>query len=148
VITATLIALIAAVGREEMAVATGMSYLFRTSGQVIGVSLSGTLLQYLLVKHLNERITGPGAAEIIENIRHSTIIIPSLDPPIRRAAIESYALSLRTIFWAQAAIAVLAFLSCLPIQENPLPETMVEQAKLDEDRRRQHGQEEERPENA
>lgn len=87
-ITSTLIALIAAVDREDVAVATGsasktlkrleivtltldvsVSYLFRTTGQVIGVSLSGALLQSLLARHLRERITGPGAVEIIQSIR-------------------------------------------------------------------------------
>ena len=46
-----------------------VSLLFRTAGQVLGVSLTGALLQSLLIKDLRERITGPGAAELIDAIR-------------------------------------------------------------------------------
>ncbi|KAG9002808.1 hypothetical protein FRB94_003611 [Tulasnella sp. JGI-2019a] len=116
-----------------------VSYLFRTTGQVIGVSLSGALLQSLLVKHLRERITGPGAAEIIQNIRHSITIIPNLDPATRRAAVESWGLSLRIVYLAQMSVAILTFISCLFIEENPLPGTMAEQEEQ-EDRRRQERQ--------
>ena len=52
--------------------------------------------------------------------RHSAKIIPSLEPHIRNAAIESYADALRVVFICQAAICLLGFLACLPIQENPL----------------------------
>lgn len=41
-----------------------VTYLFRTAGQVIGVSLSGALLQAVLAAKLKERITGPNAAEV------------------------------------------------------------------------------------
>ena len=41
-----------------------VTYLFRTSGQVLGVSLSGALLQAVLTNKLRERITGPGAIEV------------------------------------------------------------------------------------
>jgi len=134
-ITSTLIALIAAVGREDVAVATGISYLFRTTGQVIGVSLSGALLQAVLLKNLRERIKGPDAAELIRAIRHSTTIIPSLEPPMRQAAVESYALGLRAVFIFNAVVSALCFLATLPIEENPLPGSHVEQAEHDERRR-------------
>ncbi|CUA76812.1 Multidrug resistance protein fnx1 [Schizosaccharomyces pombe 972h-] [Rhizoctonia solani] len=68
-ITSTLIALIASVDKKDYAVATGISYLFRTTGQVLGVSLSGALIQAVLVSSLRKRIQGPGAEKIIQNIR-------------------------------------------------------------------------------
>ncbi|KAG8979131.1 hypothetical protein FRC05_009341 [Tulasnella sp. 425] len=120
-ITTTLIGLIASVGREDVAVATGISYLFRTTGQVIGVAGSGAMLQNLLARNLKQRITGPGADEIIHAIRHSTTIIPGLEPSIRQAAVESYALALRAVFYAQTATAALALIVSLIIEENPLP---------------------------
>jgi len=140
VITSTLIAIIAAADREDLAVATGISYLFRTTGQVIGVSLSGALLQSLLVKHLRERITGPDAAEVIQRIRHSITVIPNLDLATQKAATESYALSLRAVYLAQMVFAIITFLCCLPIQENPLPRTMAEQAEHEERRRQERHQ--------
>ena len=41
-----------------------MTYLFRTTGQVLGVSLSGTLLQGVLLSKLRQRIHGPNAEEV------------------------------------------------------------------------------------
>lgn len=46
-----------------------VTYLFRTTGQVIGVSLSGAVLQAVLLKNLRQRITGPGSEQIIEAVR-------------------------------------------------------------------------------
>ncbi|ESK97591.1 vacuolar amino acid permease [Moniliophthora roreri MCA 2997] len=120
-ITSTLIAMIAGVTREDMAVATGITYLFRTTGQVLGVSISGATLQAVLLQKLRERIQGPGSTELIYEIQHSTNIIPSLSPRLRQAAIDSYADALRIVFICQAAWNFLAFLWCLPIQENILP---------------------------
>jgi hypothetical protein len=57
-------AMIANVAKEDVAVATGITYLFRTTGQVLGVSLSGALLQAILTKQLRKRITGPEAFEV------------------------------------------------------------------------------------
>ena len=41
-----------------------VTYLFRTTGQVIGVSLSGALLQSILTAKLRERIHGPDAVSV------------------------------------------------------------------------------------
>jgi len=139
-ITSTLIAMIANVAREDIAVATGITYLFRTTGQVLGVSLSGALLQAILTKQLRKRITGPEAFEIIEQIRHSTTIIPELPVPLRVAAVTSYADALKAVFICQVACHALALVCCLPIQENPLPATMEEQERLQRSRQNEQHQ--------
>jgi len=126
-ITTTLIAMIAGVYREDMAVATGITYLFRTTGQVLGVSLSGAVLQSVLLRKLRQRITGPGSLEIIEEIRHSISSISDLAPALRKAAVESYADALRVVFICQIAINILVFIACVPIEEHPLPGTHQEQ---------------------
>lgn len=41
-----------------------VTYLFRTTGQVLGVSLSGAVLQAVLLQQLRKRIQGPGATEV------------------------------------------------------------------------------------
>ncbi|CAK5275720.1 unnamed protein product [Mycena citricolor] len=99
-----------------------ITYLFRTTGQVLGVSLSGAILQAVLVQKLRERIQGPGSAELIHQIQHATDSIGHLDPVTRKAAVDSYADALRVVFIFQAAMSFLAFLSSIPIQESPLPE--------------------------
>ncbi|KAG8777287.1 hypothetical protein FRC12_000450 [Ceratobasidium sp. 428] len=72
--TSTLIALIAGIDKKEYAVATGTMYLFRTTGQVLGVSLSGALVQAVLVSTLKRGIHGPNADEIIQRIRQVQLI--------------------------------------------------------------------------
>lgn len=52
---------------------------------------------------------------------HSAESIRDLDPVWKKAAVDSYADALRAVFIFQAAMAFLAFLTCLPIEENPLP---------------------------
>ncbi|KAG0705491.1 vacuolar amino acid permease [Suillus ampliporus] len=118
-ITSTLIAMIAGVYKEDMAVATGITYLFRTTGQVLGVSLSGAVLQSILLRKLRQRITGPGSLEVsgIHEIRSITDLAPAL----RKAAVDSYADALRVVFICQIAINILAFIACVPIEEHPLP---------------------------
>ncbi|KAJ6629159.1 vacuolar amino acid permease [Mycena sp. CBHHK59/15] len=121
-ITSTLIAMIAGVVKEDMAIATGITYLFRTTGQVLGVSLSGAILQAVLLQQLRQRIQGHGSAQVgCLTISHSASSIPHLDPVWRKAAVDSYADALRAVFLFQAAMAFLAFLCCLPIEDRPLP---------------------------
>ena len=139
--------MIANVAREGVAVATGILYLFRTTGQVLGVSLSGAILQAVLTKQLQMRITGPGASEvrssfslqpparfadprappmqIIERIKHNSAIIPELPTPLRDAVVNSYADGVKVVFICQVVWAVLAFACCLPIEERPLPASVV-----------------------
>ncbi|CAA7259524.1 unnamed protein product [Cyclocybe aegerita] len=126
-ITTTLIAMIAGVYKEDMAVATGITYLFRTTGQVLGVSLGGTILQAVLLRKLRSRIQGEGSTDLIYRIQHSTQIIPTLEPHLRKAAVDSYADALRVVFIFQAALGFLGFLACLPIQESALPGSREEQ---------------------
>ena len=80
--------MIAGVSKEDLAVATGskysvpvildyqrlksglsVTYLFRTTGQVIGVSLGGAVLQAVLLDAMHEMIKVPDAEKIIESIR-------------------------------------------------------------------------------
>ena len=56
--------MIANVPREDSAVATGFMFLFRSTGEVSGATLSGALLQAILTNQLRNRITGPGALEV------------------------------------------------------------------------------------
>lgn len=75
VTTLTVVALIADVKRDHVAVATScgsfaaspltsVSYLSRTVGQVLGISFSGALTQAVLQKELESRITGPDAERV------------------------------------------------------------------------------------
>ncbi|KAJ7044136.1 MFS general substrate transporter [Mycena alexandri] len=123
-LTTTLLALIASVSREDIPIATGLSYLFRTTGQVLGVSLSAALAQTVLARNLRARIKIDGADEIIERILDSTAYIHNLSPELQEKAKASWARALRVVFYCQIVVALLYFLSTLPIEEYSLPDTI------------------------
>lgn len=75
--TCGLIALIAHVNREDVAVSTASSYLFRYGGQVVGVASSGAVLQWNLDRELHRRITGDGAEEVCVCCCQTPIVHPS-----------------------------------------------------------------------
>ena len=49
----------------DQATATGMSYLFRSTGSVVGITTTQCVLQNLLKTWLTKRITGPNAEYVI-----------------------------------------------------------------------------------
>ncbi|PVG04171.1 MFS general substrate transporter [Serendipita vermifera] len=109
-----------------------VTYLFRTTGRVVGVSLSGTLFQAVLLKKLRETMPGPDTAKIIEAIRHDASLVRFLDGTQKEAAVQSFAQALRAVFICQAIAAFMALLCSLPIEERPLPETREEHQESDE----------------
>ncbi|SJX60740.1 related to VBA1-Vacuolar Basic Amino acid transporter [Sporisorium reilianum f. sp. reilianum] len=121
VLTCTLIALINSVPRADVAVATSMSYMARNTGQILGVSVGGTLFQALLKRQLRQRITGKGADKIISEIRHRSAIVPELPTQLREAAIESYAYALRWVFIGIALVSVGTVVGCAFIEDKELP---------------------------
>lgn len=132
-LTTTLIAMITSVSRDDMAVATGITYLFRTSGQVLAVALSGAIIQARLNVELPKRIFGPGSEELIRRIRRETGIIATLPLEHRQAAVDSYASSIKMAFLFQVCAAVLLFIASLFIRENPLPATVDPKLNNDDD---------------
>jgi hypothetical protein len=52
----------------DIATISSISYLFRSTGGVIGVSLVSTVFQGKLKEYLEQTITGPDAKEVSESI--------------------------------------------------------------------------------
>ncbi|KAI5479235.1 MFS general substrate transporter [Pseudohyphozyma bogoriensis] len=121
IITVTLVALISAVDPKDMAASTGVSYLFRATGSVLGISLSTSILQNCLRKELPKVITGKHAAKIIHSIRTDVGIIKTLPKEVRQGAIDAFQYSFRWVFISITIAAVAAFLAILPIQQHNLP---------------------------
>ncbi|CAH7676683.1 major facilitator superfamily domain-containing protein [Phakopsora pachyrhizi] len=119
--TAVLIAMIATIPSKDMAVATGVSYLFRYIGQVSGVALSGSILQANLAAELRARITGPGSTEIIERIRHQSSSIKYLqDDYIKSSAIQSYKIGLKKVFEFDLMLSILSLMISFGIKSAPI----------------------------
>ncbi|ORX37438.1 transporter [Kockovaella imperatae] len=117
VTTLTVVALIADVGREGIAMATSLSYVARMTGQVVGVSMSGAVIQTVLARDLPRRITGPGSIEIISSIRKSSAAIKELSTDLQFAARMSYQKATHTVFVIQVVMCVLYTLAGLGIEE-------------------------------
>ncbi|KAG1731206.1 major facilitator superfamily domain-containing protein [Suillus paluster] len=115
VLQTNLVALLAHLPEGSMAVGTGFGQLFRGLGQVGGVAISSALFQFKLDRELRSRIHGDGAAEIVDEIRHSTTLVGQLPPDLQRAARDSYAISLRAVFTLAACSALLAYIVRLPV---------------------------------
>lgn len=97
VLTTTLVAVMAnvqKVGRGEIAVATAMTYMFRTIGQVLGVAFSSALLQFTLKRDLAAAIDDPA---LVDLIRRSTKVIATLPKETRDIAVGAYAHALHRV---------------------------------------------------
>ncbi|CDS14156.1 hypothetical protein LRAMOSA06326 [Lichtheimia ramosa] len=116
-ITTTLIAMLSTIAASEMATITSMSYLFRSAGGVIGISVTSAVFQAAVKHILSEKITGPDAEKYIEIARQSMSEVRSLLPAdILDIVLDAYEVALRYSFYSMMAMAALAFISTLFIQ--------------------------------
>ncbi|KIJ23971.1 hypothetical protein M422DRAFT_62375 [Sphaerobolus stellatus SS14] len=100
-VTTTLIALIANVTAADQAVAIAVSYLFRSLGGVVGISLGSALVQNTLRVYLADKLTGRGldVEEIVRHVRESLSYIDTLDPATRVIVRSSYEKAVASAFW-------------------------------------------------
>ncbi|KAI1435501.1 major facilitator superfamily domain-containing protein [Xylaria sp. CBS 124048] len=120
-INTTLISVIANAASEDTAVAIGCSYLFRSLGTTIGISITTATLQQMLRVSLTERLGGADQArEIEEQVRLSLDYIRSLDPDVAIIVRRCYAIATQWAFVPVAAFAVLATASAIFVREKKL----------------------------
>ncbi|WVQ71739.1 hypothetical protein IAR50_001280 [Cryptococcus sp. DSM 104548] len=128
VLTTSLVALMTHVqraGKGETAVATSMTYLFRTVGQVLGVAISSAIVQSVVQRDLLKTITGPDAAQIIYLIRHSTSSIHTLPPHYQLPAIEAYDHALGFVWVFNLVLSVFTVLALMLVEEEEMPDRQV-----------------------
>ncbi|CAD6900073.1 unnamed protein product [Tilletia controversa] len=118
ILTISLVALIASIDPKDMAAATGVTYLFRATGSVLGISLSNAILQNYLQSNL-EKSGLP--QKTIDIIRQDVSSIRSLPKATRELAIGAYQSSMHIVFIATAAAGLFALFALLPIAEHALP---------------------------
>jgi len=120
-VTSTLIGLIANASREDQAVATACSYLFRSLGSVFGVSVSATLANQALRDRLATALkSGDAAAEITERVRESLAYINTLEPHVKALVRDCYAHSTRAAFGLEIGLVAGAAVSAWMIKEKAL----------------------------
>lgn len=111
-VTTSLIALIANASPADQAVATACSYLFRSLGSVVGLSLSATVVQQSLRIQLRDRLkSGKDAEHIVNRVRQSLDYIKTLDPEAREIVRQCYGTATRAGFALMLGIVACAMLS-------------------------------------
>ncbi|KAL4918942.1 hypothetical protein BDW62DRAFT_210117 [Aspergillus aurantiobrunneus] len=90
-VTTTLISLISNATPEDQAVVTACSYLFRSLGSVIGLSLSSTVVQQVLRERLRYALRDNNDIDrIVDGVRQSLEFIKTLDPLVARTVRDCY----------------------------------------------------------
>ncbi|KAG9254968.1 major facilitator superfamily [Emericellopsis atlantica] len=121
VVTTTLVGLIANSATEDMALVVASSYLFRSLGSSIGVSLSAASLQQVLRTQLAARFPdGDEAKKIEEGVRQSLEFIHKLSPWQAAQVKESYKLATLGGYGPTLIFLVMGFVVSFWIRERPL----------------------------
>ncbi|KAF7514143.1 hypothetical protein GJ744_004468 [Endocarpon pusillum] len=120
-VTTTLIALISNAAPEDQAVTTACSYLFRSLGSVIGISLSSTVVQQSLRSYLIRGLgSGEEADRIVQRVRRSLEYIRTLDPEVRDMVRRCYGQAVRDAFALMIGATFFALVSSFFIREKRL----------------------------
>ncbi len=117
-VTTTLIGLIANAAPEDQAIATACSYLFRSLGSVVGLSVSATVVQQTLRTQLRDRLrSGKDAEDIVKNVRESLEFVKTLSPKLQVMVRECYGNATRNGFGFMLGLVCCAAVSsceCFP----------------------------------
>ena len=120
-LTTTLLALISAVDHKEQAVITSASYVFRSTGSAIGITIASAVFQNILKLRLWARLGGwKGAPEIIKKLRDSLEEIDKLPVGQRAVVRDVYMEAIRGVFLTLLGISVLGALVSLAMREHKL----------------------------
>lgn len=120
-ITTVLIAIISNAAPQDQAVATACSYLFRSLGSVLGISLTATAIQQRLRDDLTRRIgSGHDAAAIEQGVRQSLDYLNQLTPEVRHLVRLAYGTATTSGFLLALVISLGATFASLFIREQRL----------------------------
>ncbi|KAI3537808.1 major facilitator superfamily transporter [Colletotrichum filicis] len=114
-------ALLANAASRDSAVVVACSYLFRSLGSSIGISVCSSVLQQVLRTQLAARLRdGDEARRVEERVRESLDYIRELPPAVAGEVRASYQVATLGAMVPMAALLVLAFLSTFFIKEKAL----------------------------
>lgn len=120
-ITTTLISVIANADPKDQAVATACTYLFRSLGSVVGVSLSATIVQQRLRTQLRQNLkSGKEADKIVDRVRQSLDYINKLEPHTRDIVRRCYQMATSASFGLGIAFVGAALVASFWMKEKKL----------------------------
>ena len=109
----------------DLGVATAGANLFRSLGSAFGVAIFGSILNNKLDYHL-QRLVSPDALNGISTaaLTSSPAAIARLPDAVRAGVLESFALSLQTVFLWAIPVALIGFVAAWFLPEHPLRSTV------------------------
>ncbi|KAL1957594.1 hypothetical protein VTO42DRAFT_5705 [Malbranchea cinnamomea] len=120
-VTTTLIGLLANASPKDQAVATACSYLFRSLGSVMGLSLCSTVIQQSLRIGLQTALREvKDIDKIVDNVRQSLDYVKTLEPHLRQLVRECYGRSIGHGFGSMVILAFFSLLFAFFIREEKL----------------------------
>ncbi|TFB04088.1 Multidrug resistance protein fnx1 [Trichoderma ghanense] len=124
-LTTTLLACIAAVDHSQQAVITSATYLARSLGGTVGVTVSSAVYQNVLNDRLWSRFGDePHAAEIIHKIRDDLNFLKHLPPGWHDGVMNSFMDAFRGVWFTMLALAVGALICVSLMRQHTLHETL------------------------
>jgi hypothetical protein len=106
---------------RDLGVATSGATLFRLIGGSIGTSIFGAIFAAGLDRNLERLLPGVAGAQ---GTAVSPQMIDALEPAIRALYVQAFTASLRTVFLAAAAVALVGFVLTWFVPERPLRESV------------------------
>ena len=111
-ITTTLLGLLSNAAPEDQAVVTACSYLFRSLGSIVGLSLTSTVVQQVLRTQLAHKLHDDEFGDqLAKQVRESLDAIRDLDPTIRDIVRDCYGRAVRAGYGLLIGFVVLSALS-------------------------------------
>ncbi|KAL8732957.1 MAG: hypothetical protein Q9166_002355 [cf. Caloplaca sp. 2 TL-2023] len=121
----TLVAFTSAVEISEQALVTSLSYVFRSTGSVMGVAIGSAVYQDILGHSLWARLGRvDNASAIIHGVKDSLEQVDKLPQHLQILVRGSYMLALRATFSTTVGFAVIAVINGLLVRELKLPSTL------------------------
>lgn len=120
-VTTTLIALIACADPADQAIVTACSYLFRSLGSAVGVSLAAAVVQQRLRGELARRLgDGEETERIVRGVRESLEFLEGLGPAVREVVRACYGAAVRAALALGVVVLVGAVVSGVFVRERKL----------------------------
>ncbi|KND93566.1 Multidrug resistance protein fnx1 [Tolypocladium ophioglossoides CBS 100239] len=124
-LTITLLACIAAVDHSQQAVVTSATYLARSLGGTVGVTIGSAVYQNILKAQLWDKFGGyPGAAEEIQRIRDDLNELKHLPEGWHDGVIDSFMEAFRGVWLTMLAIAIGALICITMMRQHTLHSTL------------------------
>ena len=121
----TLVAFTSAVEISEQALVTSFSYVFRSTGSVMGTAIGSAVYQRVLDQDLWARLGNTNeAADIIGSIKESLDVIKELPDELQMMVRNSYMQALKATFSITVGFAIIAMVSGLLVKQLKLHTTL------------------------